>query len=98
MVEVVGYLQRQLVLLFQSCEECIGISGSLDAAALRNSAWYLAGTHPYHSAKLSKGKLISAGMGSSEEGTNLARCEKLRGGLVSHMPRSWSRKTGFEAW
>lgn len=38
-----GYLQRQLVLLFQSSEECIGISGSLEAAALRNSAWYLTG-------------------------------------------------------
>lgn len=43
-VKVVGYQQRQLVLLFQSSEECIRISGSLEAAALRNSAWYLAST------------------------------------------------------
>lgn len=96
-VKVVGYLQGQLVLLFQSSEECIGISGSLEAAALRNSAWYLASililvTLP----SCPRGSSLVLGWGALS--MNLARCEKLRGGPVSHMPGSQSRKIGFAAW
>lgn len=51
------------------------MAGSLMAAALRNAVWYLASTLIFvTSAKLSEGKLISAGVGSSKEGMNIARC------------------------
>lgn len=78
MVKVVVYLlssqPEEMVSLFLSSEECTGIAGSSVAAALGNAAWYLAGTLLFvTSIKLSEGKLISTGVGSSKAGMNIAR-------------------------
>lgn len=79
MDKVVVYLlysqSEEMVFLVLSFEECIGIVGHLVAAVLVNAAWYLASTLIFvTSAKLSKGKLISAGVESSKEGVNIAKC------------------------
>lgn len=90
---------EEMVLPFESSEECSGIAESLVAAALGNTAWYLGSTVTFvTSARRSEGNLAGAGVGSCQGGQEHCKVLGAQSGPVSRMPTSRSTSVGPYVW